>query len=263
VNDYQKLIDEYTEDYCLFLEATYSKGMMSEGGTDAIDLMFSDINVQNKKLLDIGFGLGGAPFHLAEKHQTRVTGIELNPWMTEEARRRTPQHLKKLVDFVNYENPPHLPFPNDYFDLIYSKGVLTHVNDKLPLFKEIFRALKPGEIFLIDDWLSPTSKQWGAGLQKMCEIENLTLYAFTEKEYIELLQKTGFSHIEIRDENLQYAKYNQDVIKHLNSPDYSKKFIQRFSKEAWKEAIECYQLIADSIKDNELLVRRIRCIKQT
>lgn len=47
--DTQKLIDEYGEDYCLFLEATYGPNMLSEGGSIAIESMFDGIDLHEKK----------------------------------------------------------------------------------------------------------------------------------------------------------------------------------------------------------------------
>ena len=38
------MIDDYSEDYCQFLEATYGTNMLSEGGHEAIDRMFQGIN---------------------------------------------------------------------------------------------------------------------------------------------------------------------------------------------------------------------------
>lgn len=255
MDDFKKLIDEYSEDYCLYLESTYGDHMLSEGGTIAIDRMFEGTSLKNKKVLDIGFGLGAAAFYLAEKYQANVNGIELNPWMVEEATRRIPERLRSMVNFVLYQKPPLLPFSDQHFDIVYSKGVLVHLNDKYPLFNEIHRVLKPGGFLIIDDWLSPKNGEWGQRLQKLCELEDLTLYAQTENDYKTLLEKTGFTDIEMRSENENYVKYNQNIISRLKQPEVKIPFIKKFTEKSWQEAIEGYQLIADSIQSNELLIR--------
>lgn len=258
MDDFKKLIDEYSADYCFFLEGTYGDHMLSEGGTLAIDRMFAGTPIQGKKALDIGFGLGGAAFYLAEKYAAIVTGIELNPWMVAEATRRIPQHLAARVNFVQYEKPPLLPLPDQSFDIVYSKGVLVHINDKTALFKEIYRVLKPGGYLVIDDWLSPVKNQWSERIQRMCEIENLTLYAQTESDYRTLLNNSGFDHIQIREENLHYSQYNQAIVNRLNQPEIKSSFCTQFGEKSWSQAIEGYQLIADAIRENELLIRWIR-----
>lgn len=255
MDDFQKLIDEYTPDYTLFLEGTYGDNMLTEGGTVAIDKMFDGTDLHNKTALDIGFGLGAAVFHLANKYHADVTGIELNPWMVEEATRRIPTHLASRVKFVQYEKPPLLPFGNHSFDIVYSKGVLVHIHDKAPLFKEIHRVLKPNGYLIIDDWLSPVKNQWSERIQRMCEIENLTLYAQTEEDYKTLLKNTGFKNIQMRDENIPYAQYDQDIVDRLKQPDVKKTFCEKFGETAWAQAIEGYQLIADAIRNDELLIR--------
>ena len=55
------------------LEAGYGKSMMSEGGASAIERLFEGILLEGKKALDIGSGLGGVPFYLAENHSMEVT----------------------------------------------------------------------------------------------------------------------------------------------------------------------------------------------
>lgn len=259
-NDVQKIIAEYSEEYCLLLEAAYGSHMMSEGGEHAIDRMFSKETLQNKVLLDIGFGLGGVAFYLAEKYQAYVSGIEINPWMVKEATHRTPENLKERVHFFQHHPDTPLAFPDNHFDIVFSKGVLTHLKDKRQLFSEIKRILKPGGAFIVDDWLSPETGKWGERLDKMCATEGLTLYAETEEAYKSLLSESGFINIVMRDENSHYYQYNTEIVqrlleekKHPRNPLLDNKTIEEFS--------QGYQLIADSIKDNELLIRWFRCVK--
>lgn len=262
INDYQKLIDEYSADYCHFLEAAYGQGMMSEGGAEAIEKMFSGIDLNGKRILDVGCGLGGILFYLAQNYDCRITGLELNPWMVEEAIRRIPSALQHKVDFSGYQAAPKTNFADASFDLIFSKGVLTHVNNKLPLFQELYRITKPAGQLIIDDWLSPTKGRWGERVQKMCDVEDLTLYAETETGYQELLIEAGFNNIHMQGCNTDYNRYNQQIVDTLLLPDNRKKFLEQFDQQALQEAIECYQIIADAIKDDELLIRCFKAEKR-
>jgi phosphoethanolamine N-methyltransferase len=262
MSDIKKLIEEYSEEYCLFLEAAYGSDMMSEGGTVAIDRMLAGCDLHKKNVMDIGAGLGGAAFYVGSHYQANVTGLELGTWMVDEATRRTPAQLKSSIKFLAYD-PPTIQLADASFDIIYSKGVLTHVKDKLPLFREVFRILKPHGYFIIDDWLSPVQNKWGARLQKMCEIENLTLYAETETNYKKILQQSGFEQIEVRDENSHYAKYNQDIINRMQSKSFREKFKALYEGMSLQQSVECYELIRDSIKDNELLIRWFKCKKNS
>ncbi|MBX9705183.1 MAG: methyltransferase domain-containing protein [Gammaproteobacteria bacterium] len=227
---------------------------MSEGGDEAIDNMFAGIPLHNKTVLDIGAGLGGAAFHVAEKYQATVYGVELSSWLVQEAQRRIPDALKGKVDFVAY-SPPTLPFDHNFFDIIYSKGVFTHVKDKAPLFKEVFRTLKPNGLFVIDDWLSPVKDQWGPNITKMATEENLLLYAETETNYEKLLTSCGFSDIKTRNENKNYFRYNNNIVRHLEQKEVAEYFRKAFGEVAYQQALDSYCLIAKAVDENELLIR--------
>src|SRR5580704_9497417 len=137
-NKKQKLhdFDPYQPNNIPLYEAIYGKNLISLGGLAAIDNMFSDLNIRGLKALDIGFGIGGVAFYLAEKYKMKVTGIEIHPWMVEYARTHTPVGLLNSLEFHTYNSNGSFPYDHETFDLVYSKGVLNHVADKVGLFKQ-------------------------------------------------------------------------------------------------------------------------------
>ena len=257
----EKIKGEYSEAYCTLLELAYGKGYMSEGGAQAVDELFTGINISGKKVLDIGAGLGGAAFHIAKKYNAKVIGLEINPWMVSEAKRRRPEKLKNIVDFVFYDTIDKLPFHDKEFDIIFSKGVLVHLDNKLPLFEEIHRIMKDDGILIINDWLSPLKNKWGKALQEMCELEDLTLFAETENNYLRLLKDSGFSKIDMQSEDNSYIKYNRSIAANLRKKLASHKSMGIFTKEEILDTVSSYELIAESIEKKELLVRKFICRK--
>lgn len=236
------------------LEFCYGEGMMSEGGANAIETMFQGIPLHRKKALEIGFGLAGTMFYLAKQYAMSITGLEINDTLVKEAERRTPNDLKSQLEFYTYHPDKTLPFPNQPFDIIFSKGVLTHLKDKQTLFQNIFRALKPNGYLVINDWLSPTESQWSPKIQTMCEREGLLLFPETKNNYLALLSQCGFTDIKIIDESTDYARYNRDIVKHLNQPLVSEKFIEKYGHETFEEFIDSYKLIAEAMEQGELIV---------
>lgn len=245
--------EEYTSDYCLALEMAYGEGMMSEGGSQAVDAMFEGIELQGKSMLDIGSGLGGAAQYLAKQYQAKVTGVEVNPWMVDYAQAARETGLESHLDFQLIEDGKTLPFDDESFDVVYSKGVFTHVEDKGPIFQEIFRVLKPNGRLVITDWLSPNQAKWGPLISQLTELEGLKLFAQNETTYETTLRRVGFVDVRVKDVNPEYLQYNLDIIKRLSvQPD---RFVERFDLKTLQDHIEGYELIADAIATNELLVR--------
>ncbi|MDN3506532.1 MAG: methyltransferase domain-containing protein [Simkaniaceae bacterium] len=258
----REVIDEYDPEYCHSLEAVYGKGMMSEGGAEGIDFMFKDLPIQGKKALDIGCGLGGVAYHLATKYEMDVTGLEINSWMVKEAERNTPAEIKPRLTFVLSTNNASLPFENDSFDIVYSKGVLCHVENKRELFKECHRILKPGGLLVINDWLSPTKGKWGGYVQRLVELEGLSLYAESIEGYLEVLGEAQFTDVEVLDLTEKYAQYNEEIVRELKKPEKEEAFIRSFSQQLHKEAIEGYDAIARAMRTGEGLVTQFTAIKR-
>ena len=177
--------DPYQPDEIPLFEAIYGKNLISLGGLAAIDNMFSDLNIRGLKALDIGFGLGGVAFYLAEKYEMTVAGIEIHPWMVQYAKDHAPENLADNLAFDTYTANGELPYAPETFDLVYSKGVLNHVSDKTSLFNQIYTVLKSNGLFVIADWIFPQ----GAA-------ENLApLVCETKESYEQVLMNAGFSEV--------------------------------------------------------------------
>ncbi|MBB72719.1 MAG: methyltransferase [Legionellales bacterium] len=253
-HDVEKIIAEYTEEYCYILELAYGPGLMSEGGAEAIESMFEHITLDGTKALDIGAGLGGVAHYLVQQYAMHITGLEINPWMVAEAGRRVTPELKDKLDFVAYSDPDTLPFGDGLFDIVYSKGVLTHIADKTSLFNEVHRTLDADGHFVINDWLSPTDGQWGPIMQSMCELEDLTIYGVSPTHYIKLLNDAGFKVLHQNNRSPAHQRYNADIAARLSEPANAKECQERFGHDAWQESKESYALIAKAIEAGELLV---------
>lgn len=94
-----------------------------------------------KKVLEIGVGLGADHQRFAEAGAD-LYGIDL----TERAVQYTKSRLSAfgLSSSLNTGDAEHLSFPNNFFDLVYSWGVLHHSPDTEAAVNEVYRVLKPG-----------------------------------------------------------------------------------------------------------------------
>jgi ubiquinone/menaquinone biosynthesis C-methylase UbiE len=99
----------------------------------------------DRRILDFGCGVGRFTPLLAGIPGKEVIGVDVSPSMVEMARRASP-----ALDF-RVVNPRRLPFPDGYFDALWTCTVLQHIPDaELPhVVKELRRVLKPDAVVLL------------------------------------------------------------------------------------------------------------------
>ena len=104
-------------------------------------------NIKNKKVLEIGCGLG-AHTECLIKNEAIVTSIDIAPRSIEITKRRL--KLKCLSGKVVEGDAENLPFPDNYFDYIWSWGVIHHSPDTQKCAQEIERVLGPkGKLYIM------------------------------------------------------------------------------------------------------------------
>lgn len=235
--------------YCLknvpLFEALYGKNLISLGGTKAIDNMFLGVDIKKQKALDLGFGLGGVAFYLAKQFSMDISGVELQPWMVKYATEQTPKDLVHPLIFKIYDEQGNIPFAQGSFDLVYSKGVLNHVKNKKDLFQKVHTVLKPKGLFIIADWIYPQVKQ-----------DPGPLVFETRKSYSQVLEETGFTIIDFKDDSSVFLSYIKTFLENMSeNRDYIE---NEFGKEIFVSVLEQhYQLIEDIDKKQKFATRII------
>lgn len=237
------------ENIALF-EAIYGKNLISLGGFAAVDNMFSDLNIRGLTALDLGFGLGGVVFYLAEAYQMEIAGVEIHSWMVKHAQMHAPPTVTHSLQFDVYNVQGEIPFAAKSFDLVYSKGVLNHVKDKDALFRQVNLVLKPKGLFVIADWIFTQSKTDNTG----------PLVKETRKSYLHALESTGFSDINFRDDSKIFLCYIKLLQKNLtNRREYIE---QKYGKEIFSTLWKEHQNLIEEINYARKFAVRIVAKKQ-
>ena len=260
INNSSKLIEQYPMPYCQMLELCYGEGMMSEGGEEAIDSLFKGMDLSNKKILEIGYGLGGLASYLKQKFPNiNYHGVEINPQMEAFAKEK---YGDTNLIFDTLSSPDSLSFEDASFDLVFSKGVLVHLEEKNSLFSEVSRVLKPKGQFIINDWLSPNGKSFGKKIDHMCESEGLILFPTSPFDYQKILEDSSFSIISMEDKTSKYKQYNLDIVERLKGQVTKSRFIELFGEIDYEETVKSYGFIAEAFFTKEALVKQFICEKK-
>jgi len=150
-------------------------------------------------VLDIGSG-GGFDAFLAARRvgpTGKVIGVDMTPEMLRRARQSAERVGLSNIEF-RQGHAEMLPVENESVDVIISNCVINLVEDKSLVFREAFRALKPGGRLEVSDIVSDGSfpvtlradpSKWGSCI----------FGALPEEEYLALIKQTGFTNALIRN----------------------------------------------------------------
>ncbi|MHC4458947.1 MAG: arsenite methyltransferase [Planctomycetota bacterium] len=172
-------------------------------------------------VVDLGSG-GGFDCFLAAKqvgHTGRVIGVDMTPDMVSKARKNAEKMEMNNVEFRLGEIEI-LPIADDTADIIMSNCVINLSPDKLSVYREAYRVLKPDGRLSISDVLAtatlPDDVQKDLALVAAC-----VGGAATIGDTVKLLEEVGFHDIKIRpnDESRELIR-QWDPSKSENAVDY-------------------------------------------
>ena len=99
---------------------------------------------EGTRVLDVGSGTGGPAIYMASKSGCLMTGVEVNDVGIEVSRRLAANSgIGDRVSFVQADGMA-MPFEDESFDVAISMNVMNVFEDKVGLFREVRRLLRPG-----------------------------------------------------------------------------------------------------------------------
>jgi len=253
----KRLSNLYSPYFLRLIQIVYgTDDILSQGGVESVEVMFSGIDLSKKKLLEVGSGFGGVATYLASQHDVKIIGVDSEPYMVMQANRmlENKRGLKKdQVTFRTLSEPFSLrEFPTHSFDLVYHKEMLYHVPvaKKQEYIDEMFRVLKPGGNLVIADWVQGTPIL-GKYLKRAIKVDGF-VQVVTVEEYLSILQKANFQDITFKNvtsDHIEYSKHDISRMKNsealirqeLGNDAYTSNFL---SWNQWLEAQEQDELAA-------------------
>jgi len=147
------LLEKTRQDYNLIAEDYASK---REGIWEETRLLLDDYLISGEKVLDLGCG-HGRYLPLFKEKGIDYFGIDSSEKLIKIAKDEYPGEKFQVGEALN------LPFPDNFFDKIYSIAVLHHVPSeefRLQFLKEVRRVLKPKGLLILTVWKFHQSKEY-------------------------------------------------------------------------------------------------------
>ncbi len=192
---------EYTDDFAAGLELIWGQGFMSPGGPEEVGLIVRGLDLQDKKILDIGSGLGGPSMCLVSQYGAgRVVGIDLEPLNVERAANYAAKAgVSDRLTFQTVDGGS-FRFEDESFDIVFSKDAITEAPNKEDIFLESYRVLRPGGWVAMSDWFRGAAP-FTAEMKEWIKQVGVTLEMTTLDETAEQLRRIGFVDVHIEDRN--------------------------------------------------------------
>ncbi|WP_438446533.1 arsenite methyltransferase [Gorillibacterium sp. sgz5001074] len=172
-----------------------------------------------ESVLDLGSG-GGFDCFLAARQvgeSGRVIGVDMTPEMVSQARKNALKGGFKNAEFRLGEIE-HLPVADESIDVIISNCVINLSPDKPQVFREAYRALKPGGRIAVSDIV--TTAELPVDIKNdLNSLSSCISGASSIQELEKALQESGFSQINIlpKEESREFIR---DWVPGANLQDY-------------------------------------------
>jgi len=195
---------QYTRKSIEKYEHIFGHNFISTGGLQSTREIVKSLNLKSgMKVLDVGSGIGGSAFHMAQEYGVQVHGLDLSHNMLAIAQERLIElKLQSLVSF-EYGDILEADIEAEY-DVIYSRDAFLHIPDKAHLFQTLKRALKPNGLLFITDYC------WGEGQHSaefLAYVAQRNYALHTVKEYGKFIEEAGFNEVQAMDKTKLFGDY--------------------------------------------------------
>jgi len=190
--------NEYPENVVAFLELIWGEGYMSPGGSGNVKKILRGLETSDKRILDIGCGIGGPAFEMVKTHGATVVGIDIEAPLV--ARANKDAEDKGVSDRCIFKTvtPGPLPFEDESFDIVTSCGAITQTTDKAGLLSEALRVLRLGGCLSAYEWMT-SGDEFSEDMHYWFKLEGLTYEMETLDGYREIFSSAGFVDIAAED----------------------------------------------------------------
>ncbi|KAJ0397192.1 hypothetical protein ATCC90586_007630 [Pythium insidiosum] len=235
VATFQKFLDEqqYSNKSITRYEKIFGKGYVSTGGQSTTTEFVEKLNLQpGERVLDVGCGIGGGDFYMARQFGVSVVGIDLSTNMVHRALETSMTMPEIDVEFEICDATAR-EYPDESFDVVYSRDTILHIADKKALFAKFYRWLKPGGRILISDYCR--GEQDGTP-HFNAYVASRGYHLLSPSQYGAVLESVGFQDVVAEDRTEHFVEVlKEELERTLISKD---EFIKETSEEDFNAIVD-------------------------
>ena len=252
---------QYPDHFITRLHTVWGEGFLSPGGPEEVSEIVRGIDLSGKVVLDIGFGTGGPAVTLVKsQHAEKVIGVDIEAQLRDRANQLVERSgLANRIE-LKIVKPGPFSFTDESFDVVFSKDSLIHIEDKLALFEEVMRVLKPGGFFVASDWLSGAGEDADAALDQYRKVSHLHFTPANASEMASALAKAGFIDIETRDRNAWYAEVCAQELEQIEGP-LKQQLVDAVGDEIYSNWVAVRRGLAQAVSGGGLRPTHLRGVK--
>ncbi|XP_029851615.2 phosphoethanolamine N-methyltransferase 3 [Ixodes scapularis] len=242
-NSFQEFLDQkqYSQQSVRRYEWIFGETFLSSGGLETAKDIVDKMNLkEGDRVLDVGCGVGGHDFYMAEKYGVKILAVDLSVNMMSVAL----EHFTKrphLTDKIHFEvlDATRATFEEGSFDVIYSRDTLLHIADKHTLFSRFYKWLSPGGKVVFTDYCRGDRDHSDEFKEYVAERGYNLL---TVQQYGSLMKETGFVKVRSEDISQEFLRVLRVELDKLNTQkdDFLKKFSSEdyeYLKRGWEAKI--------------------------
>lgn len=234
----QEFLDnhQYSIKSILKYERIFGHNWVSTGGEKTTKEFCERLNLKpGQTVLDVGCGTGGSAFYMAEKYGVTVRAVDLASHMISIANDRLARTGKSVQERVTFaiEDITKSSYPDNSFDVIYSRDTILHIPNKEELFQMFKNFLKPGGLLFITDYCRGDQEH---SAQFLTYVKNRGYDLRTVKNYGRVLEACGFRNVEAHDLTGRFREILAEEL--ANFEPTKDTFIKEFSEDDFNDIVD-------------------------
>jgi ubiquinone/menaquinone biosynthesis C-methylase UbiE len=127
---------------------------------------------KEKSMLDMGCGLGGATRAITKAFGTYMQGMDVSPALAKAGMGQSEKAGLTKKAPIEWFDPATVELPPKKFEAILVRQILCPTDDKKRLLKEITKALKPGGMLMVTDFVLPEKGAKGPAFEAWAKGED-------------------------------------------------------------------------------------------